>query len=299
MEVSAAKSDRLMLTRGPVESPLDPMPFQPSEHTLADLRQRFEEARHPPSRPILRLLLSDPRAGVRALGEVLRRRRSALERRRRDLTRRLEVETALRRGGLSFIAGVDEAGVGPLAGPVVAAAVIFPPELVPRGRLCEVDDSKRLPREVREALAEEIRGAALAVGIGSASVEEIDHLNIYHAGLLAMRRAVDALSPEPEHLLIDARRLPELAIPQSPIIGGDSLCFSIAAASILAKTHRDALLVELDHLYPAYGFAGHKGYPTPSHKAAVRRHGPCPAHRRSYALIREMLEEDLPLFKGM
>jgi len=134
--------------------------------------------------------------------------------------------------------------------------------------------------------------------VGTAEVEEIDRLNIYHAGLLAMRRAVEALPLVPDHLLVDARRIPDLPMPQSPVIRGDRTHFSIAAASILAKTDRDRRMEALDALYPAYGFARHKGYPTPARQEAVRRLGPCPAHRRSFALIRKVLGEDLPLFAG-
>lgn len=260
------------------------MTFFPSDYTLSELQARFAD-RTRPSRSTLERLRADPRAGVRRLAEVLDRRGKAALAERRRMRRLLAREESLREGGCEHVAGVDEAGVGPLAGPVVAAAVIFEAGTAFPG----VDDSKRLDREARETLAVEIRARARAVGVGIAEVDEIDRLNIYHAGLLAMRRAVEALAVPPQHLLIDARSLPELEVEQSPIIGGDHLCFSIAAASILAKTHRDRLMQDLDQLYPGYELARHKGYPTPDHKAALRRLGPSPIHRRSFAFVRELL----------
>ena len=263
------------------------MTFLPSDYTLSELQSRFSDRTHP-SRSTLERLRTDPRAGVRKLAEVLDRRRKGALAERRRMRRLLVREENLRAAGCEHVAGVDEAGVGPLAGPVVAAAVIFEAGTAFPG----VDDSKRLDRETREAMAAEIRARARAVSIGIAEVHEIDHLNIYHAGLLAMRRAVEALSVSPQHLLIDARSLPELPVEQSPIIGGDHLCFSIAAASILAKTHRDRLMQDLDQLYPGYELARHKGYPTPEHKAALRRLGPSPIHRRSFAFVRALLPLD-------
>ncbi len=192
-------------------------------------------------------------------------------------------ERELRAGGHQRIAGVDEAGVGPLAGPVVAAAVILPAEGVPKG----IDDSKKLSPSTRERLANEISHTALAFGIGLANVREIDALNIYQASLLAMRRAVEALSPEADYLLIDARRLADLSIPQTSLVKGDQLSVSIAAASIMAKTERDRMMVDLDRLYPGYGFAQHMGYPTRFHRDALGRLGTCPAHRLSFPSVRE------------
>lgn len=179
------------------------------------------------------------------------------------------------------MAGVDEAGVGPLAGPVVAAAVIFPPG---RG-LPGVDDSKRLEPTEREALAAEIRDTALAWALGRAEVEEIDRLNIYRAALEAMRRAVTALATAPDFVLFDGRRPPAIPTLGEIVIGGDARCHAIAAASILAKTDRDALMVEYDARYPGYGFADHKGYATGAHRDAIRRLGPCAIHRRSFTLL--------------
>jgi ribonuclease HII len=194
------------------------------------------------------------------------------------------IESGLWRQGVTRIAGVDEVGVGPMAGPVVAAAVVFP-----RGAAIDgVDDSKRLEPEVRQLLDVEIRARAEGLGIGVASVGEIDRLNVYHAALLAMRRAVDALDFEPEHVLVDARTIPGISAPQDPITRGDTRSFSIAAASIVAKVYRDRLMTELEGVYPGYGFARHKGYCSPEHQAAVRALGPSPIHRRSYDFISEL-----------
>ncbi len=177
-----------------------------------------------------------------------------------------------------LIAGVDEAGRGPLAGPVYAAAVI----LDPAKRIDGLCDSKLLSASKREQLAEEIRAGALAWAVAAADVEEIDTLNILQATLVAMRRAVEALTPAPTQALIDGTYVPRLACPARAIIKGDRDVAAISAASILAKTARDALLVQLHLLYPCYGFAQNKGYGTREHMAALQQHGPCPVHRRSF-----------------
>jgi ribonuclease HII len=197
----------------------------------------------------------------------------------------LRYETALWQTGVAHIAGVDEAGMSPLAGPVAAAAVI----LAPGTRIAEVDDSKRLDVEQRDRLAPVIKQQAVAWAVAFAEVDEIDEINIYWAGLLAMRRAVEALAPAAQHLLIDGRKLAELPLPQQRIIKGDAKSLSIAAASILAKTARDARMQQLDAAYPGYGFAKHKGYPVNAHVRALRRLGACPIHRRSFAPVREAL----------
>ena len=175
-------------------------------------------------------------------------------------------------------AGVDEAGRGPLAGPVVAAAVI----LDPRRPIQGLADSKILTVQQREALAKTIRERAIAIGIGVGEPELIDRINILQATMTAMRWAIDALNPAAESALIDGNRLPELAMPARALVGGDGLEPAISAASIIAKTYRDALMVDLDRRFPAYGFAQHKGYPTRAHLAALAAHGPCPAHRQSF-----------------
>ncbi|MEO5766618.1 MAG: ribonuclease HII [Casimicrobiaceae bacterium] len=180
-----------------------------------------------------------------------------------------------------LVAGVDEAGRGPLAGPVVAAAVILDRKRPVDG----LRDSKLLTGAARDRLAREIRANAIAWAVAAADVAEIDSLNILQASLLAMRRAIEALAVSPSEALIDGDRCPSLACPSRAIVKGDRDVPAISAASILAKTVRDAMLVDLDHLYPLYGFARHKGYATAVHLAALNRHGPCPAHRRSFAPV--------------
>jgi len=180
-----------------------------------------------------------------------------------------------------LVAGVDEAGRGPLAGPVVAAAVI----LDPKRRIRGLADSKVLSPERREELAVLIRERSLAWATGSADVGEIDRINIFHATMLAMSRAVAALHLPPDEALIDGNSCPALSCRVRAIVKGDRDVKAISAASIIAKTTRDALLRELDKLYPQYGFAQHKGYCTVEHLAALERHGPCPEHRRSFAPV--------------
>ncbi len=196
----------------------------------------------------------------------------------------LRVERELWAAGFARIAGVDEVGVGPLAGPVVAAAVIVSPQMRIRG----IDDSKKLSALRREELAEQIRDGAIGVGIGMADPREIDRLNIYQAALEAMRRAVAALPCSPDHLVVDARRIPQVEVPQLSLIGGDGRSYSVAAASIVAKVTRDAMMRELDGQYPQYGFRAHMGYGTPQHLAAIERFGPCPIHRRSFAPVSQL-----------
>jgi len=214
--------------------------------------------------------------------EAQRRRRAALARERRRLERLHRYEGEARARGFLLIGGVDEVGRGPLAGPVVAACVVAGSPLMLRG----LDDSKRVPPERRETLALAIRERAVAWAIGEASVAEIERLNIYWASILAMERALAALTHVPDYLLTDAVRVKSFAGEQLPVIKGDAKCATVAAASILAKVHRDAMLVDLDRLHPAYGFAEHKGYATPRHLAALREHGPCEHHRRGFVSVR-------------
>ena len=183
------------------------------------------------------------------------------------------------------VCGVDEAGRGPWAGPVSAAAVILDPARTPAG----LDDSKKLSERRRQALEVEIKASALAWGVGFASVEEITELNILQATGLAMRRAVEALAVAPAFILVDGSYRFDLPAPVRPVVRGDSLSASIAAASILAKTARDRVMVELDQAWPGYGFAAHKGYHAPVHVEALQRLGPCPAHRMGWAPIRALL----------
>ena len=183
------------------------------------------------------------------------------------------------------VCGVDEAGRGPWAGPVSAAAVILDPDNVPAG----LNDSKKLSEARRDALALEVREKALAVSVAFASVAEIAQLNILHATGLAMRRAVQGLAVTPAFALIDGNRVFDLGCPAEALVKGDGRSASIAAASILAKTARDALMVEMDEAYPGYGFAEHKGYGVPVHIEALMRLGPCPEHRMSYRALQDRL----------
>lgn len=196
-------------------------------------------------------------------------------------------ETRAKSRGASQVAGVDEAGRGPLAGPVVAAAVM----LNPNDPIDGLNDSKQLSEKARERFFGEIQARALAVGVGIVGPEEIDRINILQATLQAMNRAVEGLPAAGEHicpdyLLIDALTLKGVPIPQDGIIKGDAKSASIAAASIVAKVTRDRLMVQYDGQYPGYGFAGHKGYPTRAHKEAIRRLGPCAIHRRSFSGVK-------------
>ena len=184
-----------------------------------------------------------------------------------------------------LIAGVDEAGRGPLAGPVMAAAVILDDRKPIRG----LNDSKLLSAKQRELLHDRILERALCCAVASASVEEIDSLNILQATMLAMRRAVDALRLAPHRVVVDGNRAPAMKVPVAAVVRGDSLVKAISAASILAKVQRDRLLHDLHEQHPHYGFAAHKGYGTPEHLAALQRHGPCAAHRRSFAPVRVAL----------
>ncbi|HEY6610604.1 MAG TPA: ribonuclease HII [Pseudomonas sp.] len=186
-----------------------------------------------------------------------------------------------------LVAGVDEVGRGPLCGPVVTAAVILDPLQPIQG----LNDSKKLTEARRERLFDEIREKALAWCIGRAEVEEIDRLNILQATFLAMQRAVEGLHIQPRLALIDGNRCPKLAVPSAPVIQGDAKVPAIAAASILAKVSRDREMAELELVYPGYGLAGHKGYPTPAHLEALRRLGPTPIHRRSFAPVRALLDD--------
>jgi len=187
--------------------------------------------------------------------------------------------------GFSVVAGIDEVGLGPLAGPAVAAAVVLPW----RARLPGLNDSKQLTAEQRERLDRQIRRLAVAWGIGVVEASQIDSGGLTRARQLAMTGAVNALAVSAQYLLVDAWDVPDLPLPQMCVVKGDAVCASIMAASIVAKVHRDRLMVEYDGLYPGYGFALHKGYATPSHKRALRALGPSPIHRMSWAPIREVL----------
>lgn len=229
-------------------------------------------------------LAADPRCGARLLAARLLAMEAERRRERARISKLFARRNRLLRGGLRYVAGVDEVGVGPLAGPVVAAAVILPVR-VDLAALEGIDDSKKLEPGVRERLAAEIRRQAIAVSVGSVSVSDVDRLNVYHAALEAMRRAVLGLGVVPEHVFVDARTIPRIDAPQTAIVGGDALEASIAAASIVAKVYRDAWMRRLDQRHPGYGFDRHMGYGTEQHLEALSRLGPSPAHRRSFAPV--------------
>ncbi len=204
------------------------------------------------------------------------------------MTAHFDLEAELIARGLGPVAGVDEVGRGPLAGPVCVAAVILDPDDLPEG----LDDSKKLTAKRREALYDDIAARAFAVSVTLAPAAEIDALNIRGATLACMARAARGLNVAPRFILVDGRDLPDLPCPGRAVIGGDAISLSIAAASIVAKVTRDRLMARLDGLRPGYGFAVHAGYPTPGHRAALKALGPCHEHRRTFAPVREALREE-------
>jgi ribonuclease HII len=260
--------------------------------SLKEIQEKYSAPDAVISAQILRRLKRDSRIGAQRLYKVLAKRFEAADRERKRLDAMMHFERVLWKAGIVHVAGVDEVGMGPLAGPVVAAAVMFPPDTFISG----VDDSKALDEETRRHLDALIRQKATAIGLGIVEVEEIDRLNIYHAGIRAMTLAVEALPTPPQHILVDSRTIPGFAQPQNSFNKGDGINFSIAAASILAKVYRDDLMTSLDVSYPGYGFAEHKGYATPAHQNAIRSLGPCAIHRRSFDYIRELCGEYSPLF---
>jgi len=256
------------------------------QKSLAELKAILIDRERRPPHGLLEALEQDPRRAAQHLAQRLRNQQSRNRAEGQRLRHLLRFERELWADGYALVAGVDEAGMAPLAGPVVAGAVILPRAY----RLSGLDDSKKILDESRRAaLAVQIKADAVSWSAGWAEVEEIDRFNIYQAGLLAMRRAVEALNSSPDFILVDARRIPDCAIAQRGIIRGDQLSASIAAASIIAKTTRDEHLIELDRVYPGYGLAAHKGYPTPEHLDALRRLGALPIHRRSFRPVREAL----------
>src|SRR5213594_1099902 len=263
--------------------------------SLKEIQDKYASGGVSVSSAILRGLQRDPRAGARRLYKVLAKRYEEQKKERNRLDAMLHFERLLWKAGIQHIAGVDEVGMGPLAGPVVAAAVIFPPGVEIEG----IDDSKALDEETRNRLEQEIRATASAVGIGLVEVDEIDRINIYHAGIRAMRLALENLPLAPQHILVDSRTIPGLSQPQNSFDKGDGINFSIASASIIAKVYRDRLMTELDRSYPGYGFASHKGYATPEHQRAVRDLGPCPIHRRSFDYIRELCGQYCDLYYSL
>jgi ribonuclease HII len=224
----------------------------------------------------------DPRRGVSCLLARHQRRQQQHDKECVRLEQLLTFEKKLWSQNKALVAGVDEVGAGPLAGPVVAAAVILPVSYT----LCGVNDSKKVSPSKREILARTLRQDAIALGIGSCSPKEIDQFNIYQASLLAMHRAIQQLNPEPNHVLIDGRHISALGLPQTRIIGGDARSHTIAAASIIAKVARDHMMEEIAKDYPDYGFERHRGYGTAAHLQALHTLGATPWHRQSFAPVR-------------
>lgn len=257
--------------------------------SIPELRERFVDRGRPVPKGLVDALEADSRQGAHHLAKLIRERWRKNRAEGQRLHNLLRFEIDLWEQGFNLIAGVDEAGMAPLAGPVVAGAVILPKHY----KLKKLNDSKQiLDGAVRDELAQQIKTDALVWSVGIAEVEEIDTINIYHAGLLAMRRAVEALTRQPDFVLVDARRIPHCPTPQRGIIKGDTLSASIAAASIIAKTTRDAIMIGFDSILPGYNFATHKGYPTPEHCRCLKELGATPIHRRSFARVREALGLD-------
>ena len=257
--------------------------------SIPELSDIFVRRQRRVPKGLLEALEVDRRQGAHQLAKRIRERyrENRSEGQRLHFLLRFEIE--LWSQGYGMVAGVDEAGMAPLAGPVVAGAVILPQNYKLRG----LNDSKKiLDPEKRDELALQIKQDAICWAAGIAEVEEIDKINIYHAGLLAMQRAVQGLSSSPDFILVDARKIPNCQTPQRGIIRGDALSASIAAASIIAKTTRDALMIQLDQVYSGYGLATHKGYPTPEHCRTLKALGALPIHRRSFARVREALGLD-------
>jgi ribonuclease HII len=257
--------------------------------SIPELNDIFVRRQRRVPKGLLEALEVDPRQGAHQLVKRIRERyrENRSEGQRLHFLLRFEIE--LWSQGYGTVAGVDEAGMAPLAGPVVAGAVVLPQNYKLRG----LNDSKKiLDPEKRDELAQQIKQDAICWSAGIAEVEEIDKINIYHAGLLAMQRAVQGLTTPPDFILVDARKIPNCQTPQRGIIRGDALSASIAAASIIAKTTRDALMRELDQVYSGYGLATHKGYPTPEHCRLLKALGALPIHRRSFARVREALGLD-------
>ena len=258
-----------------------------SPPSLKELEKRYAGGKDGLSSRILRKLQRDDRIGAQKLYRKLKRKLDLEKQEEARLDAMFHFEELLWARGLERVAGVDEVGIGPMAGPVVAAAVVFGPG----ARVDGVDDSKRLRPDVRESLDVQIRAVASGIGVGVIEPDEIDRLNVYNAGIKAMRIAVESLEDPPQHVLVDSRTIPGLRQPQNSFTGGDGISFSIASASIIAKVFRDRLMVEMDDRFPGYGFAQHKGYCTAIHQNAVRRLGPCPVHRNSFDFISEIQGE--------
>ena len=251
--------------------------------TIAEIRTLVQKQWEKQSFDVafLNSLAQDERTGVQKIYKSIQSRQEKIAAENNRLISLCQYEHALIKQGKEYIAGVDEAGRGPLAGPVIAGAVILPPTI----QLYGLNDSKKISKAKRVELSLAIKKCAVAWAIGQATVEEIAELNILHASLLAMKRAVEGLNISPDHLLVDAVKIPYITIFQTAITKGDSISASIAAASIIAKTHRDEIMVAYHQQYPQYGFDKHKGYGTPEHIQALKEFGVLPIHRRGYAPV--------------
>lgn len=246
------------------------------EEKIGTIKEAFHRAKEAELPELIAAYESDPRSGVQALVNSAGKRLLAYEKELERLKHMRVYEEQYAQAG--FICGIDEAGRGPLAGPVVAGAVILPKDC----NILYLNDSKQLSEKKREELYETIMNEAVATGIGYASPERIDEINILQATYEAMREAITKLSVKPDLLLNDAVTIPEVSMKQVPIVKGDAKSVSIAAASIIAKVTRDRLMVEYDQVFPEYGFASHKGYGSAAHIAALKAYGPTPIHRRSF-----------------
>lgn len=253
-----------------------------SQFTISEIKKIFSDE-FEISEELVCAAQRDSRLGVKNIYKQYYKQKQKLENELLRIKTLQKYEDELYAQGHNYIAGVDEAGRGPLAGPVVAGAVILPKE----ARIIGINDSKKLSPEKREELAAEIKEKALAWSVGVLDTDFIDTFNILQASLKAMFVAINNLRTSPNYILVDAVTIPHIQIPQIPIIGGDGLSISIAAASIIAKTTRDEMMLELHERYPEYGFDKHKGYGTAEHYIALRKYGPCPIHRISFNLVKE------------
>jgi ribonuclease HII len=264
------RTDVARMTLAEVEALVSGLDVPPPHRTRPEDIRRLEE--------IALALAEDRRVGVRKLARRLRRAVEVGRRERLRAAGMLEAEAVLCPSEVVVVAGMDEAGRGPLAGPVVAAAVVLRPGAVIPG----LDDSKKLSEKRREELYGEVLRACRSVGVGIAGPRTVDRINVLEATYVAMRRAVARLGERPDFLLVDGFRVPGLDVPQRGVVGGDALCASIAAASVVAKVTRDRIMRQVAKRFPGYGFERNKGYSTAEHRKALRRLGPCPAHRLSF-----------------
>ena len=251
--------------------------------TIGEIKEEFSAAREADWNAICQMYETDLRSGVQKLVQQYRKKLDALEKEKLRMEQMMQFEHKYEH--LGYLCGIDEVGRGPLAGPVVAGAVILPKDC----DILYINDSKKLTAVKREELYDEIMEKAVAAGIGMVSPQRIDEINILQATYEAMRKAISKLEPAPDILLNDAVTIPEVTIPQVPIIKGDAKSISIGAASIIAKVTRDRLMVEYDQILPEYGFASNKGYGSAEHIAALKKYGPSPIHRRSF--IHNFIEE--------